>query len=142
MNCSLLQHMMAQSTLVLLAALLITTLYCCSAENVYCVTPTNTSCSSCPQNSTHCATLSEYAQEAELYLPGTSLGIVPVAILLQSMHYAELVSCSFHDNLGTAVVVNNTNITLAGNAKFAHTRSCIVTLQEVLEELSWLSIAS
>ena len=65
-----------------------------------------------------------------------------MAMLLQSMHYAELVSCSFHDNLGTAVVVNNTNITLAGNTKFAHTRSCIVTLQEVLEELSWLSIAS
>ena len=57
-------------------------------------------------------------------LPGTSLGIVPVAMLLQSMHYAELVSCSFHDNLGTAVVVNNTNITLSGNTKFAHTKSC------------------
>ena len=59
-----------------------------------------------------------------IILPGTSLGIVPVAMLLQSMHYAELVSCSFHDNLGIAVVVNNTNITLAGNTKFAHTRSC------------------
>ena len=59
-----------------------------------------------------------------IILPGTSLGIVPVAMLLQSTHYAELVSCSFHDNLGTAVVVNNTNITLAGNTKFAHTRSC------------------
>ena len=191
---------MAQSTpfIALVAALLITTLSYCSAENVYCVTSTTTSCSSCPHN-THCATLSEYAQEAELYftsdttmvflpgdhvldinitvtnvtrltmhgefssrnpativcsgsvglsftsmvdlkidylaftlcsrryaiiLPGTSLGIVPVAMLLQSMHYAELVSCSFHDNLGIAVVVNNTNITLAGNTKFAHTRSC------------------
>ena len=58
---------MAQCTLVLVAALLINTLSYCSAENVYCVTPTATSCSSCPHNSTHCATLSEYAQEAELY---------------------------------------------------------------------------
>ena len=47
-----------------------------------------------------------------------------MVMLLQSMHYAELVSCSFHDNLGTAVAVNNTNITLSGNTKFAHTRSC------------------
>ena len=39
----------------------------CSAENVYCVTPTATSCSSCPHNSTHNATLSEYAQEAKMY---------------------------------------------------------------------------
>ena len=62
-------HMMAQhaSFIVLVAALLITTLSFCSAENMYCVTPTVTSCSSCPHNSTHCATLSEYAQEAEMY---------------------------------------------------------------------------
>ena len=61
--------MMARSTpsIALVVALLINTLSYCSAENVYCVTPTATSCSSCPHNSTHCATLSEYAQEAELY---------------------------------------------------------------------------
>ena len=61
--------MMAQSMpfIVLVAALLIATLSCCSAENVYCVTPTATSCSSCPHNSTNCTTLSEYAEEAELY---------------------------------------------------------------------------
>ena len=60
--------MMAQSTsfTVLVSALLINTLSHSSAENVYCVTPTATSCSSCPHN-THCATLSEYAQEAEMY---------------------------------------------------------------------------
>ena len=60
-------HMMVQSSLVLVAALLINTLSCYSQEDVYCVTPTATSCSSCPQNSTHCTTLAEYAQEAELY---------------------------------------------------------------------------
>ena len=61
--------MMAQSVsfIVLVAALLINILSYCSAENVYCVTSTATSCSSCPHNSTNCATLSEYAQEAELY---------------------------------------------------------------------------
>ena len=60
---------MAQSTqfIAVVAALFIKTLSYCSAENVYCVTPTATSCSSCPHNSTHCASLSEYAQEAELY---------------------------------------------------------------------------
>ena len=75
-----------------------------------------------PQNRLFGSTLC--SRRYAIILPGTSLGIVPVAMLLQSMHYAELVSCSFHDNLGTAVVVNNTNITLAGNTKFAHTRSC------------------
>ena len=60
--------MMAQSTSfsVLVATLLINTLSYCCAEKVYCVTPTVTSCSSCPHN-THCATLSEYAREAEIY---------------------------------------------------------------------------
>ena len=60
--------MMAQSVsfIVLVAALLINTLSYCSAENVYCFTLTATSCSSCPYN-INCATLSEYAQEAELY---------------------------------------------------------------------------
>ena len=60
---------MAQSTpfiYVLVAALLINTLSYCFAQNVYCVTPTATSCSSCPHN-THCATLSEYAREAKMY---------------------------------------------------------------------------
>ena len=61
--------MMTQYTpfIVLVAALLMNTLSHSSAENVYCVTPTATSCSSCPHNSTNCTTLSEYAQEAELY---------------------------------------------------------------------------
>ena len=54
------------SLIVLVATLFTNTFSCCSAENVYCVTPTVTSCSSCPHNN-HCATLSEYAQEAEVY---------------------------------------------------------------------------
>ena len=53
--------MMAQPSpfIVLVATLLISTLSYCTAENVYCVTPTATSCSSCPHNSTNCTTLSE-----------------------------------------------------------------------------------
>ena len=199
--------MMAQSTpfAVLVAALLISTLSYCSAENVYCVTPTAGSCSSCPHNATNCTTLSEYAHAAELYftsdttmvfLPGNhalvtnitvanitrltmrgetssckmatstadianvvcrgSVGLsftsmvelkiqslafascsrqyaftiilpgfptninVYVAMFLQSTQYAELVNCSFHDNLATALLVNSTDITLSGNTEFTH----------------------
>ena len=184
--------MMAHSVsfIVLVAALIINTFSHCSAENVYCVTPNATSCSSCPHNSTHCDTLSEYAQEAELYftsnttmvlLPGDhvldrnitvanvtkltmcresssdniatfvrngsvgfsftnmvdfniyslaftsynkswSYGSRPAsnsALFLQSTKSAKLVNCSFHDNLGPALTVHNTSITLAEN-KFTH----------------------
>ena len=52
------------------------------------------------------------------YVPPTVTTIVHVALLLHSTH-AELVNCSFHDNLGTALAVNNTNITLTGNT-FIH----------------------
>ena len=175
--------------IVLVAVLLINTLSSCSAEDVYCVTPTATSCSSCPQN-THCATLSEYTQEAELYftsnttmvfLPGDhvldrnitvdnvarltmhgesspgniatvvrngsvgfsfrnmvdftiyplaftsynrflSYGSQPAsnsALVLRSTQNAKLVNCSFHDNLGTALKVHNTNVTLIDN-QFIH----------------------
>ena len=34
--------------------------------------------------------------------------------------YTELVNCSFHDNDGTALVVESANITLAGNSEFKH----------------------
>ena len=184
-----------------LAALLINSLSYCSAESVYCVTPTATSCSSCP-HITHCATLSEYAQEAELYftsnttmvfLPGDhvldrnitvanvarlticgesssdniativrngsvgfsftnmvdfniyslaftsynrslSYGSHPAsnsALFLQSTQNAELVNCSFHDNLGTALAVNNTNVTLAENSDFNHNQCACKSFGEV-----------
>jgi len=185
------QIMITMSTplVVLVAALVINTPSYCSAEYVYCVTPTTTSCSFCPYDS-RCATLSEYAQNAELFftsnttivfLPGdhalnTNITVTNIArlamygesssgnianivcngsvgfsftsmkgdfriysltftscgrkygtpsasnyaLLLQTTQYAELVNCSFHDNLGTALVLNNTNITLAGNSVFTH----------------------
>ena len=52
------------------------------------------------------------------------------ALLLQSTQYTELVNCSFHNNPGTALVVINANVTLAGNTEFTHnhcteSNSCI-----------------
>ena len=51
------------------------------------------------------------------------------ALLLQSTQYAALVNCSFYDNIGNALLVKNTNVTLAGNSEFIHnyceSNSCI-----------------
>ena len=51
------------------------------------------------------------------------------ALLLQSTQYAALVNCSFYDNIGNALLVENTSITLAGNSEFIHnhceSNSCI-----------------
>ena len=180
---------MAQSiSTIILAATLITTVSS-SVENVYCVTPTPTTHKNCPHNSTQWATLTEYAQEAELYftsnttlvfLPGnhglnTNITVANIArltlfghssssiaativcnesvglsftnmvhfrinslaftacnrnhsttsprtyaLLLQFIQYAELVNCYFHDNLATALVVKNSNITFTGNSQFRH----------------------
>ena len=40
------------------------------------------------------------------------------ALFLQSTPYVKLVNCSFHDNLGTALAVHNTSITLAEATEF------------------------
>ena len=40
------------------------------------------------------------------------------AVLLQSVQHVELINCSFHDNIGSALVMHNTSITLAGNSEF------------------------
>ena len=45
--------------------------------------------------------------------------ITKYALLLQSTQYAELVNCSFHDNIGTALVVISSSIT-AENNDFTH----------------------
>ena len=42
------------------------------------------------------------------------------ALLLESIEYAELVNCSFHDNLGTSLAVYHSSITLAGNNEFTN----------------------
>ena len=47
------------------------------------------------------------------------------ALYLHSTQHTELVNCSFHDNMATALVVNSTNITLSGNIEFTHNRACV-----------------
>ena len=94
--------MMAQSTplTVLVAALIINTLSYCSAENVYCVTPTATSCSFCPHN-THCATLFEYAQEAELYFTSnTTMVFLPGGhVLDRNVTVANVTRLTMHGDV-------------------------------------------
>ena len=50
-------------------------------------------------------------------------------LFLQSTQYAALVNCSFYNNIGNALVVENTSVTLAGNSEFIHnhceSNSCI-----------------
>jgi len=41
-------------------------------------------------------------------------------LVLYSIEYAEIVNCSFRDNLGTALAVYQTSITLAENNEFTH----------------------
>ena len=53
---------------------------------------------------------------------GRSFGTfkLKATLLLESIENAELVNCSFHDNVGTALIVYDTNITLAENSEFTH----------------------
>ena len=50
----------------------------------------------------------------------SAFSAIHYALLLQSTQDAELVNCSFHDNIGSALAVVNANITLAGNNEFTH----------------------
>ena len=51
------------------------------------------------------------------------------ALLLQSTRHASLINCSFYNNIGNALVVENTGVTLAGNSEFirnhCESNSCI-----------------
>ena len=51
---------------------------------------------------------------------GRSFDTYKYALLLESTEYTELVNCSFHSNLGTALAVYHSSITLAGNNEFTH----------------------
>ena len=105
---------MAQSPafIALVAGVFINTLSYCYAENMYCVTPTIASCSSCPPNSTNCTTLSEYAQEANLYFTSnTTMVFLPGDHTLDTnitvANVARLTMCreSFQGN-GASIVCN------------------------------------
>ena len=65
-----------------------------------------------------------YYSRYAVIIPDHTYSPVYGAVYLQSTQYAELVNCSFHDNNGTALVVDNANITLAGNTEFTHNRAC------------------
>ena len=54
------------------------------------------------------------------------------ALLLQSTQNAKLVNCSFHDNIGTALAVKNTSVTLVEN-KFTHNQSVCGSFSEIHE---------
>ena len=69
---------------------------------------------------TSCSRLLKYA----IIVPDFPLAPVYAGLLLQSTKDTELGNCFFHDNIGTALVVNNTNITLSGNTEFKHNRAC------------------
>ena len=105
--------MMAQSTpfIVLATALFTTALSCCSAENVYCVTPTVTSCSSCLPNSTNCTTLSEYAHEAELYFTSNT-----TMVFLPGDHALDT----------NITVANVTRLTMRGESSSGNTVAKVV----------------
>ena len=57
-------------------------------------------------------------------LSAISFATAHFALVLHSTHDAELVNCSFHDNIATAISVTSTNISLAGNTEFKHNRAC------------------
>ena len=54
------------------------------------------------------------------------------ALVLQSTQYTKLVNCSFHDNLGTALTVKNTSVTLVEN-KFIHNQCACGSFSEMCE---------
>ena len=110
---------------VLVAALLINTLSYCSAENVYCVTPTATSCSSCPHNYSHCATLSEYAEEPELYFTSnTTMVFLPGDHVLDAnITVAKVTRLTMHgesssDNRATVVCSESVGLSFISMVEF------------------------
>jgi len=116
---------MSQSTppIVLVAALLLSALSSCCANNVYCVTPTlpeNTSCSSCPHHYTQCATLSEYAQKAELYFTSnTTMVFLPgdhtLGMNITAANISKLTMCAESSSGYVARIVCNGSVGFSFN---------------------------
>ena len=72
-------------------------------------------------NFTNMADFKIYSLTFTSYNRSLSYGSHPASnsgLLLRSTRNAKLVNCSFHDNLGTALAVSNTSITLAENNVF------------------------
>ena len=120
------------SLIVIVAVLLINI---CSAENEYCVAPTAASCSSCPRNSTHCATLSEYGQEAKSYFTSnTTMVFLPGQHTLDlNITVTNVTRLTMRRNLSAdnvAMIVFNGSVGLSFSSMvefkmyFLHFRSC------------------
>ena len=95
---------------VCLAALLIIILSYYSTENVYCITPTVTSCSSCPYNSANCTTLSQYAQESKMYFTSntTMVSCQVTHVLDRNVGVAnvtKLTTCGDSSSSNVAIIV-------------------------------------
>ena len=72
---------------------------------------------------TNMVDLNIYSLAFTSYNKSWSYGCHPAsssALLLQFTQNVKLVNCSFHDNIGTALVVNNTNLTLTESNEFIH----------------------
>ena len=69
---------------------------------------------------TSCSRLLRYP----ITVPDFLLAPVYAVLDLQSTQCTELVNCSFYGNKGTALVVNNTDITLAGSTEFIQNEAC------------------
>ena len=73
----------------------------------------------------HSLAFTSCSRRYALILPPFPPIFVCAVLHLQSYtQHTELVNCSFHDNMATALVVNSTNITLSGNIEFKRNRPC------------------
>ena len=72
----------------------------------------------------HSLAFTSCSRRYAITLTSFPLAIFHAAMYLRSAQYTELVNCSFHDNIATALAVNDTNITLAGTTEFIHNRAC------------------
>ena len=130
-------------SIVLVAALFIDTLSHCSAENVYCVTPTATSCSSYP-HSNHCATLSEYAQESEMYFTSnTTMVFLPGDHVLHTNIYHSH-QHSKVDHAGTVFVRQDCNSCLPWISwpqlyKYGQVQHLFFTVHSLQQKFWWSS---
>ena len=104
--------MMIQCKSFIAVVIFINTLTYCSTENVCCITPSAASHSSCPHNSTHCATLSEYAQEAELYfISNTTMVFLPGDhVLDRNITVANVANLTIHGQSPIARVIRNGSV--------------------------------
>ena len=65
-------------------------------------------------------TYNNFTEILSKFVPGWQYLDFKFALGLEFTQHAELVNCSFHDNFGTALAMDNTNITISDNIDFKH----------------------